>query len=95
VKGAYQLLTSVDETPATGLFDNVWHKHVPLKVSLFVWRLFRNRLPTKDNLVRHCILHITLTTVLEGAVVRSQLAIYFYIVQHLAIYGFLFRSGYM
>jgi hypothetical protein len=25
---------------------------VPLKVNLFVWRLFKNRLPTKDNLYR-------------------------------------------
>jgi len=35
MKGAYHLLASVDEPPAMGLFDNVWHKHVLLKVSLF------------------------------------------------------------
>jgi len=57
VKGAYHLLTSVDEPLARGLFDHVWHKHVPLKVSLFAWRLLRNRLPTQDNLVRHRVLH--------------------------------------
>jgi len=48
VKGAYHLLTSVEEPPARGLFDDVWHKHVPLKVSLFAWRLLCNRLPTQD-----------------------------------------------
>jgi len=95
VKGAYQLLTSVDEPPARGLFDNVWHKHVPLKVSLFAWRLLRNRLPTKDNLVRRRVLQHDVTNVLEDAVVRSLLAIYFYIVPHSIICGFLFRSGYI
>jgi hypothetical protein len=29
----------------------IWHKQVPLKVSVFAWRLLRDRLPTKSNLV--------------------------------------------
>ena len=57
VKGAYHILTSVEEHPVRGLFDDVWHKNVPLKVVLFAWRLLRNRLPTKDNLVRRRVLH--------------------------------------
>jgi len=28
----------------------VWHRQVPLKVSVFAWRLIRDRLPTKANL---------------------------------------------
>jgi len=28
----------------------VWHKQVPLKVTVFAWRLIRDRLPTKANL---------------------------------------------
>jgi hypothetical protein len=46
----------VDAPLDRGLIDAVWHKQVPLKISLFVWRLLRNRLPTKDNLVRRHIL---------------------------------------
>jgi len=38
------------------MFDDLWHKQVPLKVSVFVWRLLRNRLPTKDNLLRRRII---------------------------------------
>jgi len=38
------------------VLDNVWHKQVPLKVFICVWRLLRNRLPTKDNLVRREII---------------------------------------
>jgi hypothetical protein len=36
--------------------DLIWHQQIPLKVSVMVWRLLRNRLPTKDNLVRRHII---------------------------------------
>jgi hypothetical protein len=39
------------------LVDKVWHRYIPTKVSLFVWRLLRNRLPTRGNLLRRNILH--------------------------------------
>ncbi|GAU21182.1 hypothetical protein TSUD_10990 [Trifolium subterraneum] len=53
---AYALLTSMDRQGADANSDLIWHKQVPVKVSLLVWRLFRNRLPTKDNLAaRHVI----------------------------------------
>lgn len=34
---------------------SVWRKYVPLKISVFVGRLFRDRLPTKDNLYQRRI----------------------------------------
>jgi hypothetical protein len=34
----------------------IWHAQVPLKVSIFVWRLLRDRLPTKANLISRGIL---------------------------------------
>ncbi|GAU37863.1 hypothetical protein TSUD_22790 [Trifolium subterraneum] len=34
----------------------VWHSRVPLKVSIFAWRLLHDRLPTKANLVTRGIL---------------------------------------
>ncbi|CAJ2636641.1 unnamed protein product [Trifolium pratense] len=34
----------------------IWHRQVPLKVSIFVWRLLRDKLPTKANLVTRGIL---------------------------------------
>ncbi|GAU33365.1 hypothetical protein TSUD_364900 [Trifolium subterraneum] len=36
--------------------DLIWHKQVPLKVSVAACRLLRNRLPSKDNLVRRHII---------------------------------------
>jgi hypothetical protein len=36
--------------------DLLWHKQVPLKVSIFAWRLLRDRLPTKTNLVSRGII---------------------------------------
>ena len=44
VKSTYAYLSE------RGRFDDVWVKEAPLKVSMFVWRLLRNRIPTKDNL---------------------------------------------
>jgi len=35
----------------------LWQKDIPLKVVVFAWRLFRNRLPTKDDLSRRGILN--------------------------------------
>jgi hypothetical protein len=34
----------------------IWHSQVPLKVSIFAWRLLRDRLPTKENMVTRGIL---------------------------------------
>jgi hypothetical protein len=41
VKGTYQFLTTTDEPLARGLIDDVWHKHVLLKLSIFAWRLLQ------------------------------------------------------
>jgi hypothetical protein len=56
VRGAYQLLTSQDSFTPGEADDLVWHKQVPLKVSIFAWRLLRDRLPTKANLVARDII---------------------------------------
>jgi len=50
VNDAYHFFTAHEEH-GDFLMDNMWHKHVYLKVSLFARCLFRNRLPTKDNLL--------------------------------------------
>ncbi|GAU10981.1 hypothetical protein TSUD_112740 [Trifolium subterraneum] len=50
VRGAYQLLTSHPSDPLDVASDLIWHKQVTLKVSIFAWRLLRDRLPTKSNL---------------------------------------------
>jgi len=39
-----------------GRVINVWHKQVPSKVFLFAWRLLCDRILTKLNLVRRCVL---------------------------------------
>jgi len=57
VRSAYNLLTSQPQagTPVdTKLF---WHKDIPLKVVIFVWHLFRNRLATRDNLLRRGVIN--------------------------------------
>ncbi|MCH99721.1 kinesin-like protein, partial [Trifolium medium] len=56
VCGAYQLLTSQDMVDLDDGHDLIWHREVPLKVSILAWRLLRDRLPTKTNLVTRGII---------------------------------------
>jgi len=66
VRGAYRFITSTGDLVDRNQVDDVWHKHVPSKVSLLAWRLLRNRLPTKDNLAHRGILHSNDTTCVDG-----------------------------
>jgi len=50
VRGAYRILTNRIPSHDAISSNLLWHQDVPLKVSVFAWRLFRNRLPTKVNL---------------------------------------------
>ncbi|GAU30108.1 hypothetical protein TSUD_295890 [Trifolium subterraneum] len=56
VRGAYQLLTAQTEVPLHAASGLIWHPQVPLKVSIFAWRLLRDRLPTKANLTSRGII---------------------------------------
>ena len=56
VRSAYKSMIHhqlIDTTVSTKV---LWHKDIPLKVVLFTWRLFRDRLPTKDNLHRRGVI---------------------------------------
>ncbi|MCI65236.1 helicase-like protein, partial [Trifolium medium] len=44
VRGAYQLLTTQDAVTLDVAAGLIWHTQVPLKVSIFAWRLLRDRL---------------------------------------------------
>jgi len=50
VRGAYDLLTVGAISQMAMPLELVWHHQVPLKVSVFAWRLLRDQLPTKANL---------------------------------------------
>ncbi|CAJ2678024.1 unnamed protein product [Trifolium pratense] len=56
VRGVYQLLTTQDAVTLDAASGLIWHRQVPLKVSICAWRLLRDRLPTKANLVTRWIL---------------------------------------
>jgi len=50
MRGAYDLLTNGYNSQTNIPLELVWHHQVPLKVSVFAWRLIQDRLPTKANL---------------------------------------------
>jgi len=57
VCSVYKFLTAQPHVDSPVAVASLWHKDVPLKVVLFVWRFFRDRLPTKDNLLRHGVIY--------------------------------------
>ncbi|CAJ2674421.1 unnamed protein product [Trifolium pratense] len=56
VRGAYQFLTTQEAVTLDAASGLIWHRQVPLKVSICAWRLLRDRLPTKANLVTRGII---------------------------------------
>jgi hypothetical protein len=56
VSSAYKKLTEVESNEHQNSHKFVWLKVVPIKVSIFAWRLFRNRVPTRDNLLHRRII---------------------------------------
>ena len=66
VHGVYQMLMQHEMHDHDVVSDAVWHKHVPLKVSICAWRLFRNRWSTKDNLLRRGVIPIDAQLCISG-----------------------------
>ena len=66
VRGAYHFLTTSGQPLDRTQVDDVWQKNIPSKVSLFVWRLLRNKLSTKDNLMQRHVLHQTHMACISG-----------------------------
>jgi hypothetical protein len=56
VRGVYDMLTAQEQPLIQQNMELIWHKQVPLKVSIFSWRLLRDRLPTRQNLANRGIL---------------------------------------
>ena len=56
VCGVYDMLISQEQPHLHQNMELIWHKQVPLKVSILAWRLLRDRLPTKANLADRGIL---------------------------------------
>ena len=51
VRSAYKFLSFRPPLDSLVAATSLWHKDVLLKVVLFAWRLFHDRLSTKDNLL--------------------------------------------
>jgi len=66
VRGTYHFLTTSGAGVDRSRVDDVWHRYIPSKVSLFVWRLLRDRLPTKNNLARRRVIQTTDTACSAG-----------------------------
>ncbi|CAJ2642357.1 unnamed protein product [Trifolium pratense] len=64
--GGYQILTHQASVALHDAENLIWHPQVPLKVSIFAWRLLRDRLPTRSNLVNRGVLSSTADSCVFG-----------------------------
>ncbi|GKU85336.1 hypothetical protein SLEP1_g16 [Rubroshorea leprosula] len=52
VRSAYKMLSSKPREAEAAVYTTIWNKHVPFKVTAFVWRALQHRIPTKENLFK-------------------------------------------
>jgi hypothetical protein len=57
VKRVYKMLPDEEQHVHPPFTDIVWNKAVPLKISLFVWRLLNKRISRTINFVYRGVLH--------------------------------------
>jgi hypothetical protein len=60
------MLTVDDSQMLDTVSKFIWHKHVPVKVSLLAWRLLRSRFPTKSNLMARVIISLEAQLCVSG-----------------------------
>jgi len=88
VRGVYQILMQQEMHDHDVVSDAVWHKHVPLKVSICAWQLFRNRWSTKDNLLRRGVISIDAQLCISGC---GQIETAEHLIIHCPIFGSLWQ----
>jgi len=66
VHGVYDLLTTQVAPLVEPAAELVWHQQVPLKVSVFAWRLVHDRLLPKCNLVARGVLFADMASCIAG-----------------------------
>jgi hypothetical protein len=100
VKSAYQgvqnrsALVELDDSTVSA-FRNLWKTNVPLKITIFGWRLLLEKLPTRERL---CLQKVLLQTIMTETVsfvliVKNPFIIYFLIVMPLLLFGNKSSSG--
>jgi len=87
VHSGYEILTSQDHHVLDAADDLVWHPRMPLKVSILAWRMLRDRLPTRLNLLHRGIITDADISCVSGVVMMNLLTTCFYIVISLVLFG--------
>jgi len=89
VRGVYQMLMRQEMHHHDAVSEGVWHKSVPLKISICARRLFHNICPTKDNLTRHGIIPIDSQLCVSGCGQNESAN---HLIIHCPIFGFLWQQ---
>jgi len=86
VTSAYNYLPLVDHTNIAGYANIICHKEVSLKVSLFAWRVFHNRIPTTNNVIRTRVLQLNTLLCAGGSDHQEDVDNLFFFFKHLVWY---------
>lgn len=87
VRGTYQILTALVSSTIDATRELVWHKQVPMKVSIVAWRLLKTGCRLDVTSIGATFLRSREIFVCQGAVMRSQRPICFSIVMFSGRYG--------
>jgi len=90
IRSAYNLLYFQPHINYAVTLSSLWHKDVPLKVVLFAWRLFCDRLPTKDTLLHRRVIDNDAQMCVGGC---DAVETFSYIVIYLGSFDTLFFGG--
>ena len=74
VRAVYSMLTDQGAPQVPQDVDLIWHRQVPLKVSITAWRSLRDRLPTKSNLALRGVLHAEACLCVAGCGSREDVS---------------------
>ncbi|XP_058726814.1 uncharacterized protein LOC131598205 [Vicia villosa] len=59
IKEAYEIIMTRTPFDEETNYIEAWNRFIPLKVAVLVWRLFQNKIASKDNLVKRGVLNQT------------------------------------
>lgn len=94
VCGVYVILTREISDQDVVSPEFIWHQSIPLKVSLFMWRLSRNRVPTKENLFKwHIVSQDDHFCVSECGHIETATHLFFWTARCLVPYGMMSVIG--
>jgi len=93
VKEVYKDMVSLTPNSSNSIWSKAGHSSIPNKVSFLLWKLFQNRIATKDILHRRGVLGQDVLQCVGDACVKNLCLIFSSSVQYFQVFGMLSIKG--